>query len=71
MVSILGYLREENIVHRDLKPANFLVDENFNIKIADFGSAKRASSSHLPLGKFDYASDVESVSSDRHQNTFE
>ena len=39
MVEILDYLRDEEVVHRDLKPSNFLLDENWNLKIADFGSA--------------------------------
>jgi len=28
-------------MHRDLKPQNLMLDENYNIKVIDFGDAKK------------------------------
>lgn len=35
----LGYCHGKGVVHRDLKPENLLLDQFYNIKIADFGFA--------------------------------
>lgn len=36
----MAYLEERRLVHRDLAARNVLVDNNMNVKIADFGLAK-------------------------------
>ncbi|KAG1907538.1 kinase-like domain-containing protein [Suillus fuscotomentosus] len=37
IISAIDYCHRLNIAHRDLKPENLLVDQNKNIKVADFG----------------------------------
>ena len=33
------YMHDNNVCHRDFKPENILLDQNFNVKLADFGYA--------------------------------
>lgn len=41
VVLIFQYLHSKNIVYRDLKPENILLDHTGNIKLTDFGFAKK------------------------------
>ena len=39
LIAAIEFLRLNNLIHRDIKDENILVNENFEIKLADFGSA--------------------------------
>ncbi|XP_069476043.1 testis-specific serine/threonine-protein kinase 2 isoform X2 [Ambystoma mexicanum] len=41
LASAIKYCHDMDIVHRDLKCENLLLDKEFNIKVSDFGFAKR------------------------------
>ena len=41
MLSAVAYIHERGVVHRDIKPSNFLLDGDADLKLADFGVARR------------------------------
>ena len=41
MCKALSYMHKNNMIHRDIKPENLLIDENLNLKLCDFGFARK------------------------------
>ena len=48
IIEVLEYMHDQGISHRDLKPDNLLLDDNFSLKLADFGfsSSKPLNETH-------------------------
>ncbi|KAH7108294.1 kinase-like protein [Auriculariales sp. MPI-PUGE-AT-0066] len=40
IVDTITWIHTRGVVHRDIKPENILLDDNWRVKVADFGSAK-------------------------------
>ena len=41
MCKAISYMHKINMIHRDIKPENLLIDEDLNLKICDFGFARK------------------------------
>lgn len=41
LISAIEYIHSKGVVHRDIKCENLLLDENWNIKLIDFGFARK------------------------------
>ena len=45
MLDTVKYIHNQGVIHRDIKPSNFMIDDNNNIILLDFGIAKDTSGS--------------------------
>ena len=41
LVNFIEFLQTKGIMHRDLKPQNIMLDANYNLKVIDFGDARK------------------------------
>ncbi|OHT00442.1 CAMK family protein kinase [Tritrichomonas foetus] len=58
IVSAISFLHQKKIAHRDIKPENILLDDLFNVKVADFGFSRQIDENLLmktPCGSPFYA----------------
>ncbi len=45
----LEYAHRQGVIHRDIKPANILVNDNFDVKVSDFGVARLENATHTEI----------------------
>ena len=41
MCKAIAYMHKNNMIHRDIKPENLLIDDKLNLKLCDFGFARK------------------------------
>ena len=41
MCKAISYMHKNNMIHRDIKPENLLIDDKLNLKLCDFGFARK------------------------------
>jgi len=48
----LAFIHEANVMHRDFKPSNILVNQNYNVKICDFGVSRTVPKDNMGVEGF-------------------